>query len=87
MLAIAGTFPLFAASKGRGMDRTEAARLLGQTPKGRRYERVCPVCGKTFQGTARAVVCSRACGWTFQNRRRAANKPAAESDQAKAGAA
>lgn len=53
------------------VDSSEAARLLGKMPKGRRFERVCPVCGKTFMATARGVVCSRACGWTYQNRRRA----------------
>ena len=58
------------------MDRSEAARLLGSTPKGRRYERVCSVCGRVFLTTARGVFCSRQCNWRhFNEIRRKGSKP------------
>jgi hypothetical protein len=47
---------------------SELARALASRPRHKR-ERVCVVCGKTFQGTARAKYCSRACeGRAFYQR-------------------
>ncbi len=38
---------------------SELARALASRPR-HKQERVCVVCGKTFQGTAKAKYCSRA---------------------------
>ncbi len=53
------------------MDRREAARLLGSLPKSRRYEVICPICGRSFKATSRARFCSSACRWTYHNRQKA----------------
>ena len=50
------------------MDKTEAGRLLASLrPVGKR---VCPVCGKTFDGVGRRRYCSRSCKLHAQYKRR-----------------
>ncbi len=61
-----------------GLELSEAARLMGQKPKQRRYERTCPVCGKTFAATARGVFCSAQCRTTYHNRQAAAKRAEAK---------
>jgi tRNA(Ile2) C34 agmatinyltransferase TiaS len=52
------------------VERSEAARLLGSLPKGKRHERVCPVCGTAFTSTARGVYCNPLCAAKAQTRRK-----------------
>jgi hypothetical protein len=58
------------------MDRSEAARALGSIPKAKRYPRTCPICGKEFMGTKRAVYCNRLCTAKAQTRRKTAARRA-----------
>lgn len=48
----------------------DITRKLGALPKGKRHERTCPVCGKAFMGTARAVYCSQPCQLKAYRRRK-----------------
>ena len=59
------------------MDLSEAARLLGQQPKPKRYRRICPVCGKEFMTTRKGRFCSDACRYRHYNATRRKDKRAA----------
>ncbi|MBX6770555.1 MAG: hypothetical protein IRY83_02415 [Chloroflexi bacterium] len=54
------------------MDRSKAARPLGQRPKRKRYTRTCPVCGREFATTERGIYCSARCQWRAASRRKRA---------------
>jgi hypothetical protein len=58
------------------MDRSEAARLLGSSPKRKRYERRCPTCGTVFATNARGIYCNPLCGAKAQTRRKTAARRA-----------
>jgi tRNA(Ile2) C34 agmatinyltransferase TiaS len=50
----------FVSSFDRELFR-QMMRVIGQRPKARRYTHTCPVCGATFQSTARGRYCSAKC--------------------------
>jgi hypothetical protein len=54
----------------------EAARIVGSSPKAKRYQHVCPLCGKTFLATARGKWCSAICRARDQTRRKTAARRA-----------
>ena len=50
------------------IDRSEAAKALRAIPR-QRTERMCPICGKAFEGYGRQLYCGNACRQRAKYRR------------------